>query len=61
MTDLCKTCTHEAGLWGDPIPDTQFCRNCCHSVKTVDNYSPKVGVENERIEYERLRRKFEGR
>lgn len=50
MSDLCKTCTHEAGLWGDPIPDAKFCWNCIHNVITVDNYSPKVGVENERIE-----------
>lgn len=61
MSDLCKTCNYEDGLWGDPHPSARFCQTCMHNAPTADNYSPKVGVENERIEYERLRRKFEGR
>lgn len=59
MSELCKLCNREDGLWGDSVcSNTELCRNCIHYGSPKNNFVPKVGIENERAEYDRLKKKF---
>ena len=62
MNDICKSCIHQPGLYGGPLCfDTEYCDTCIHHPSVIvkkDNFFPKV--TDERAEYERLKKKFEG-